>query len=289
MDASPPISIPRLRISRFSPQHRDQSLNTPLAGSSHNPDLLNADEDDEDAESTPRMSASAIPDRQSPCISTTPGLAAHTPADRLRAVLARIPNSPGSATPVASSSRPPVIPSMSEPDSDFEPPYSTVTTSSVARESLKELFMRATREPGDTPRKGKPRRNSIDTSEVESTSWLEESRARYKGKRRSLSDEEAEKSKHSEPSEQSFRTNSAASTFDALRKRLVDSSAMPTLPPEQMVMDMSMPPTNSSMDGAAAPAAPVDTSSETPPYATSTPMRTFQMSAHLHMQSSKPL
>ena len=55
----------------------------------------------------------------------------------------------------------------------------------------------------------------------------------------------------------------------------------------EMVMDMTMPPPNSSTDTAMPPIAPMDISSGTPPYATSTPMRTFQMSAHLHMQSSE--
>ncbi|KAI0371109.1 hypothetical protein BV20DRAFT_942621 [Pilatotrama ljubarskyi] len=248
MDASPPPSIPRLRISRFSPQSNNQVL-TPVAGPSHNPDYLHPDDDDdEDAESTPRMAASAIPDKQSPRTAGTPGLPADTPAARLRALLARVPNTPDSATPHASSSRPPVLPSGSEPDSDFDPPYSTVTASSIARESLKELFSRALRDPGNTPRKGKQRRNSIDASEVEASPRVEEERSKYRGKRRSLSDEEAEKSK--------------------------------------LVMDMSMPPPNSSMDTAMPQTAPIDTSLETPPYATSTPMRTFQMSAHLHMQSN---
>ncbi|KAI0331188.1 hypothetical protein GY45DRAFT_652275 [Cubamyces sp. BRFM 1775] len=286
MDASTPASIPRLRISRFSPQSNNEVL-TPVAGPSHNPDLLYASDDDEDAESTPRMASSAIPEKQSPQHTTTTGLPADTPAARLRALLARVPNTPpDSATPHAPSFRPPVVPSGSEPDSDFEPPYSSVTNPSIARESLKELFSRALREPGNTPRKGKQRRNSIDASEVESSPRVEE-RAKYKGKRRSLSDEEAEKSKHIEPSERSFRSSSAASAFDALRQRLDGSTSMlPTLPAEQMVMDMTMPPPNSSTDTAMPPIAPMDTSSGTPPYATSTPMRTFQMSAHLHMQSN---
>ncbi|KAI8975878.1 hypothetical protein BD414DRAFT_446773, partial [Trametes punicea] len=304
MDASPHAAIPRLRVSRFSPQSHHQLL-TPIAGPSHNPDLLHAEDDDEDAESTPRMPASTIPDRPSPQATTTPGLPADTPAARLRALLARVPNTPDSATPHAPSHRPPVPPSVSEPDSDFEPPYSIATTSSVARESLKELFSRALRSPGNTPRKGKQRRNSIDASEVDSSPRVEE-RAKYKGKRRSLSDEEAEKSKYREPSERSFRSSSAASAFDALRQRLDGSTyVLPTLPAErksprhssvpswryipltaEMVMDMSIPPPNSSTDIAIPPAAPIDASSESPPYATSTPIRTFQMSAHLHMQSN---
>ncbi|KAI0829898.1 hypothetical protein BC628DRAFT_1359257 [Trametes gibbosa] len=285
MDASLPPTIPRLRISRFSPQANYETL-TPVAGPSHNSELLHADDDDEDAESTPRMPTSAIPDRQSPRAGASQGLPMDTPAARLRALLSRVPNTPDSATPHASSSRQPVLPPSSEPDSDFEPPYSTVTTSSVARESLKELFSRALRDPGNTPRKGKQRRNSIDASEVDSSPRVEEERAKYKWKRRSLSDEEAEKSKLVEPSERSFRSSSAASAFDALRQRLdASTSAMPTLPPEQMVMDMSMPPANSSMDAAMQRGGIVDLSHSTP-LASSTPMRTFQMSAHLNMDTN---
>ncbi|KAH9858548.1 hypothetical protein C2E23DRAFT_864453 [Lenzites betulinus] len=246
MDASFPPVVPRLRISRFSPQANHETL-TPVAGPSHNPELLHADDDDEDAESTPRMSTSAIPGGHSPRTGASQGLPMDTPAARLRALLSRVPNTPDSAPPHASSSRQPVLPPNSEPDSDFEPPYSTVTTSSIARESLKEIFSRALRDPGNTPRKGKQRRNSIDASEVEASPRVEEERAKYKWKRRSLSDEEAEKSK--------------------------------------MVMDMSMPPTNSSTDTAMRRGGIVDLS-QTPPLASSTPMRTFQMSAHLDMETN---
>ena len=191
MDASPPLAIPRLRLPRYSPQ--SQAL-SPIAGPSHshNPDYLHADEDDEDAESTPRMSTSAIPDKSSPRSPATPSLPSE-PTARLRALLARVPNSPNGATPHA---RPPLtLPSFSEPESDFEPPHSTATASSIARESLKEIFSHALRDPGNTPRKnGRPRRNSIDASEVEASPRVEEERAKYKGKRRTLSDEEAEKS-----------------------------------------------------------------------------------------------
>ncbi|RPD78464.1 hypothetical protein L226DRAFT_457869 [Lentinus tigrinus ALCF2SS1-7] len=284
MDASPPLAIPRLRLPRYSPQ--SQAL-SPIAGPSHshNPDYLHPDEDDEDAESTPRMSTSAIPDKSSPRSPATPGLPSE-PTARLRALLARVPNSPNGTTPHA---RPALtLPSSSEPESDFEPPHSTITTSSFARESLKELFSHALREPGNTPRKnGRPRRNSIDASEVEASPRVEEERAKYRGKRRTLSDDEVEKSGYTDSSEMSHRS-SAASTFAALKQRLDQStSAMPSMSQAQMVMDMSMPPLNSSTDTAMPPTMKVDTSSDTPPRATSTPMRTFQMSTHLGMHSSE--
>jgi hypothetical protein len=112
-----------------------------------------------------------------------------TPAARLRALLSRVPNSPSNSggfthARVASS----------EPDSDFDPPRASSTnTPSIARESLKDLFSRALRDPGDTPQKNRRRRNSIDVSEVESSPRVERERAKNKGKRRSLSDEEADK------------------------------------------------------------------------------------------------
>ncbi|KAI0779939.1 hypothetical protein C8Q74DRAFT_1316376 [Fomes fomentarius] len=288
MDASPPFSIPRLRLPRHSPHFAEEAL-TPVAGPSHNPNLLHADDDeDEDAESTPRMSSSAI-DKHSPRVTAIPGLPTDNPTARLRALLSRVPNSPPNGnTPHASGSRPLIIPSGSEPESDFEPPQSIASASSFARESLKELFSHALREPGNTPRKhGRPRRNSIDASEVEASPRVEVERASYKAKRRSLSDEEADKSRNLNTSGRSLHI-SATSQFDALRQRLNrSSSVMPSLPQEQqMVMDMSMPPPNSSTDTAMVPALLMGTPSDTPPRATSTPMRTFQMSKHLDMQSS---
>ena len=64
---------------------------------------------------------------------------------------------------------------------------------------MKELFSNALREPGNTPRKaGRPRRNSIDASDVDASMSVDEERAKYKAKRRTFSDEEAEKSSESQ-------------------------------------------------------------------------------------------
>ncbi|KAF9241654.1 hypothetical protein BU15DRAFT_44748 [Melanogaster broomeanus] len=112
---------------------------------------------------------------------------ADTPAARLRALLAREPRLPRNAIPTTPSAP------LSEDDSNDDPPQFGSSTSSLARSSLKDIFSRALREPGDTPQKGRPRRNSIDTSQVEITPRLDRERAQHKGKRRSLSDEEAEK------------------------------------------------------------------------------------------------
>ena len=71
----------------------------------------------------------------------------------------------------------------------------SLASTSVASQSLRELFSRVLRD-SDTP-KTPQRRNSIDASEVEDSPRLErvwKERSSYKGKRRSMSDEEAEKS-----------------------------------------------------------------------------------------------
>ncbi|KAF9819163.1 hypothetical protein IEO21_02334 [Rhodonia placenta] len=118
-----------------------------------------------------------------------------TPAARLRALLARVPNSNSSATPRASNERVSGYQTPSEADSDLDPPYSTLATPSIARESLRELFSHVLRDPGSTPRKGRLRRNSIGGNEVDPSprvARIEEERAQNKGKRRSMSDEEAE-------------------------------------------------------------------------------------------------
>jgi hypothetical protein len=85
--------------------------------------------------------------------------------------------------------------SPSEVESDFDPPNEVLSnTPSMARESLKDIFSRALREPGNTPQKekGQRRRNSIDLSEVDSTPMLQPENGRNRGKRRSLSDDEVD-------------------------------------------------------------------------------------------------
>ncbi|EMD37770.1 hypothetical protein CERSUDRAFT_50423 [Gelatoporia subvermispora B] len=117
---------------------------------------------------------------------------------RLRAVMQSANNASSSRASVTPA-QPPAPTPLSDYDSDFDAPYSYVnnTTHSVARESLKDLFAHALRDSGDTPRKGKQRRNSIDLSEVEDSpriELVEKERAKNKGKRKSLSDEEADNS-----------------------------------------------------------------------------------------------
>ncbi|KAH7888632.1 hypothetical protein F5I97DRAFT_1803999 [Phlebopus sp. FC_14] len=111
---------------------------------------------------------------------------ADTPAARLRALLARELRSPRNV-----STDPQAPPS--EVLSDVDAPRSGSTTSSVVRENLKDIFSRALREPGDTPQKRRPRRNSVDNGDVEITPLFDRERARHKSKRQSLSDEEVER------------------------------------------------------------------------------------------------
>lgn len=193
MDSSgvtPTLKVPRLRLSRLGLKYDE--LDTPQAGpsrlspGSRTPTLNGHNDSDngDDAQSTPRMPMLNTMALEPTSASATP--IAETPSARLRALLARVPHSP--STPKVEQA------ALSDTDSDFDPPRSSpLNTPSIARESLKDLFSRARRDPGDTPQKTGRRRNSIDVSEVEASPRAERERARNRGQRRSLSDEEAEK------------------------------------------------------------------------------------------------
>ena len=190
MDFSPSLpSIPRLRLTRhsqLSPLDDDLSR-TPTAGPSR---LHVSQEESEDTDATPRLTVSSS-------LPSVYAVTEDTPAARLRALLAQVPNTSSVSRTQLLHEPPPSLPSDRE--SDFEPPprwANSSTNSSSARESLRSLFTHALRDPGDTPRKD-VRRNSIDLSEVEDTprsGRVMEERARNKGKRMSFSDEELDKS-----------------------------------------------------------------------------------------------
>lgn len=186
------LPIPRLRLTRQGSYPRfdnvSDNIYTPQAGPSRlsqGPRVKGVGSDHEindeadDAHPTPKMHI--LNTISEPISSATP---TETPASRLRALLSRVPNSVNSL---------PQEPS--DLDSDFDPPRSSPTnTPSIARESLKDLFSRALRDPGDTPKiNRRRRRNSIDTSEVEASPRVKREREKNKGKRRSLSDEETDK------------------------------------------------------------------------------------------------
>ena len=129
------------------------------------------DDDDNDDQPTPKLSAIAA-------------LAAETPAARLRALLSRVPNNKPLLVPPRSD----LVESDGDTTDDDPRPPSPSASVSLARESLRDIFMRARREPGDTPQKDKtprPRRGSFD--EID-----QGARVRRPGKRKSLSDEELE-------------------------------------------------------------------------------------------------
>ncbi|PFH52023.1 hypothetical protein AMATHDRAFT_141102 [Amanita thiersii Skay4041] len=126
-------------------------------------------------------------------------LAGDNPAARFRALLSRVPT--GRTSPPRNAS-PPSLHSPATPsdllESDLETPdISTIpqhsaSSLSIARESLRSIFMRARRDPGGTPQKNKTpratRRSSFDTSDADVASRT--IRSKWKGKRKSLSDEE---------------------------------------------------------------------------------------------------
>ncbi|KAG2111296.1 uncharacterized protein F5147DRAFT_687133, partial [Suillus discolor] len=149
--------------------------------------------------------------------STSSATPSETPAARLRALLARSSDSPNGKSPPT---RP--VAQLSEDGAGSVSSRFTPATPSITRDSLKDLFSRARREPGDTPQKSRPRRNSFDTSEMDITPVVDREREQHKDKRKSLSDDEVDKPKSSKGSESSFRSPHAA-TFDTLRARLMSS------------------------------------------------------------------
>ncbi|KAF8736167.1 hypothetical protein AX14_000802 [Amanita brunnescens Koide BX004] len=110
-------------------------------------------------------------------------------------------------------------------DDDPRPPSPSASIS-VARESLRDIFMRARREPGDTPQKDKTprlRRGSFDELD-------QQTRVRLSGKRKSLSDEELE----TLPGE-ALASGSQTMSINNLRERLYTES-------QTQLQDQSLPP-----------------------------------------------
>lgn len=186
-----PLVVPRLRLSRHQPRARiDNVFEMPQAGPSRisiHMDAYEVSEDEDDNQSTPRVLSK--PQLES----VADGPPAESSVHRLRTALSLNPSEPSRLAPRRLPS-----PSYSDMESDFEPPNMTTnaTEASIAKESLKELFSRVL---ADTPQKSKPgrRRRNSDNSEVEASpriQLVERERAKNKGKRKSLSDEETENS-----------------------------------------------------------------------------------------------
>ncbi|KAH8828484.1 hypothetical protein DL96DRAFT_1603440 [Flagelloscypha sp. PMI_526] len=195
---------PRWRVSR--------SEETPVAGPSRLPDAephVSDSAQSTDAEfPTPKLATLSLAQN------ATNSSVGH--ALKLRELLDRMPkekedSDSAATTPVV---RKPAVP-LSDVESDLEFPNITVGEPSHAQESLKDLFSRIWTQPGNTPEKrtpGRPRRNSVDVSEVESSPRVQRERSANKGHRKSMSDEETEKQGSNNPA-----------TFDLLRQRLNDS------------------------------------------------------------------
>lgn len=158
-----PVSFVQLRRPRSSPlRRRDNEMPSVMAGPSRltNSTQINlndippaqpsVEEDEEqDQHPTPRMNTTSA-------LLPTPNL-----AGRLRELIQLVPNgSASNATPIVHP------PSPAFHESDFEND-STSGGHSRARESLRDIFSKALREPGDTPQKGRPR-SSSDTTASES-------------------------------------------------------------------------------------------------------------------------
>lgn len=222
------LSKPRLRLNRYTPNPRVQDGSdmdfTPVAVPSSARSQFNVVDDEDDNQPTPRMplrNIASFSNSYGPNSefgpSTSSVTPSETPAARLRALLARSSDSPNGKSPPT---RP--VAQLSEDGTGSVSSRFTPATPSITRDSLKDLFSRARREPGDTPQKSRPRRNSFDTSEMDITPVVDREREQHKGKRKSLSEDEGDKPKSSKGSESSFRSPHAA-TFDTLRARLMSS------------------------------------------------------------------
>ncbi|KAJ2913468.1 hypothetical protein MD484_g6955, partial [Candolleomyces efflorescens] len=255
-------------------------------------------------QSTPRI----------PVSSKLPPPNGETPAARLRALLSLVPNHSTPTAPVP----PPDPESSSEHESDFDKGESinANATTSMARESLRDVFSRALRPPGDTPQKQKKRRNSIDLSDVDPSPKVEKERerSRIRAKRKSLSDEEVENSYrqsipgfhapllpvselpytlaastiHAQPS---FKSRAQPLTMEVLQQRYMNSkSDMSDLDKGNSSLFHSQSETHLLIDDLSADAAELlrelNSSRTSPPVATSTPQHSLHMSTDSQLRTS---
>ncbi|KIK68864.1 hypothetical protein GYMLUDRAFT_622625 [Collybiopsis luxurians FD-317 M1] len=304
MDSETPTAIPRLRVSR---QHQSAAFGysgSPLfseAGPSrlHSSSTLPLDQyiddvADDEQQDTPKL----------PAISTLPPesssmLPEYTPAARLKAVLERTSaryKPPPAPTPSSAA--------VSEFESDFEIPTTGSSQPSLARENLNSLFSHALREPGDTPQKSAKgsklgRRNSFDTSEFESSPRaikMKKDRIDYKGKRRSMSDDELSSSNGELQSISSqfsaeltgwlvSTSRSQAVIFNSLRQRLDSSGRHGQKSNSSEHTSTQADEPNESLDTLQS-LKDLDPSQFSPPAATSTPQHSLKISVNSPFQSN---
>ncbi|KAI5118835.1 hypothetical protein M0805_006155 [Coniferiporia weirii] len=258
------LQIPsRLRLSR-------QSFSPAAATVDDSDSHVDRDttDDDEDNASTPRVGVTKVsidsfdgpPDFSALAqAQSTPAVGREeTPAARLRALLARVP---GSATPTPKASARPRSPSLSMLESDLDVgdfdedvddvggantnpatpypnhKYSPSPPGSAAHASLRDLFSRALREPGNTPVRSRGRRGSIGSASTDDSPVKTSAiRIGIRAKRMNLSDDETGKDKLDEKSSRS----SQAATYESLRERLVKSNLGASTNTDVSAEDMSV-------------------------------------------------
>ncbi|KAI0093200.1 hypothetical protein BDY19DRAFT_1053696 [Irpex rosettiformis] len=287
---------PRLRQMRQHRSRVEHIFDTPQAGPSRittQVDTLDVPQYDvSDAEATPRVTAK-------PPIATSVNAQAFESSSRLRSIMNMMPSQSAKPIPQRAPS-----PSQSLDDSDFEAPNMTTyanDASSIAKESLKELFSRVM----DSPQKDQMRRrNSIDLSEVEASPRIElvqRERAKNKGKRKSMSDEEADKFAKSSDlvlPDVSYSTSTALA-YEKIRQRLSGVVHLADISPLKntdnastlsgSVVDMD---TDGAADNSGDTASTFrqfaqDTASfALPAEAISTPMRSAQMPSEIQVHSN---
>ncbi|KAI6002809.1 hypothetical protein EDD15DRAFT_1425338 [Pisolithus albus] len=240
--------------------------------------------EEEDEQSTPRIPLKAITSSSGdPGPSTvansvpTNAIPSDTPvATRLRALIPRVPLPRPNVSPdVPEDGR-------SESDSDHALSRLGSSTTSSARDNLRDLFSRALR---STPQNRRRRRNSVDNSQIEISPNSDREHIGYQSKRRSWSDEEADIPRLARESDNSARS-SHATTFNTLRVRLASS--------QSQIMDVHLP--SSLYDPVHGPPWIASTSSRqlgpslgTPPMATSTPQQSFQLPSRSTSEPSQYL
>ncbi|KAK0476620.1 hypothetical protein IW261DRAFT_1421368 [Armillaria novae-zelandiae] len=257
--ALPPPPLPRLRVSR-TPR---TNIDSPHSGSSRLSDPIASNSVEFNVDNEP--SRNLLSSMSFSMMDASATLPETTAADRLRAVMARLP-------PSSSSDATPTPPSPSERESDFDQPHFGSSTASVAQESIRSIFSRARRDPGDTPqRDNRPRRNSFDSTEVEAkprAQTVKQERAGNIGRRQSMSDEEIERHSH--------------------RSDLSDDDVFSVHSKTPRAFGSSRDSRNDSIDTQAM-VNDLGNSQTTPPAATSTPQHSLQMSLNSYLQAQSNL
>ncbi|KAF8813661.1 hypothetical protein BYT27DRAFT_7083576 [Phlegmacium glaucopus] len=277
MDVDTSTFTPRLRLSRHSPvQYR---ASTSEAGPSRLPNvsqILDLDlKDIPLSDDQPTSGESNIPKITTTPTATRPG----NPAAVLRALMSRLP----AHSPSPTQSHALSVQDGTERESDFDTISESNAAPSIAQESLKDIVSKALRDPGNTPQKVRRRRNSIDASEVEASPRVGKERAKNKGKRRSMSDDEVENASQS-IHHRNIRSKSTSQpiTMEFLRERFSDSHNLGiSIEPQRSPATSS---NHDSSNDTATLLRDLNSSQATPPAATSTPQQSLRLSTTSRFQ-----